>query len=145
MTKRYKVSEEERLTEFCTHFWGLFMTKRLSSLRLFPSISQSGVISFLAPLVLSSKGYPVHSTSLPIHSIFCSDVHKARRQVLSFLSSPLLHQVVLVVKEGVGRPSLWCCCRWDQAENTWLVRNIHQILVHFSLKISDGHTVMFVK
>ena len=100
MTKRYKVSEEERLTEFCTHFWGLFMTKRLSSLRLFPSISQSGVISFLAPLVLSSKGYPVHSTSLPIHSIFCWDAHEARCQVLSFLSSPLLHQVVLV---GEGR------------------------------------------
>ena len=25
------------------------------------------------------------------------------------------------------------------------VRDIHQILVQFSLKISDGHTVMFVK
>ena len=62
-------------------------------------------------------------------------------------SSPLLCSFGSwsLVKEGVGRPSLWCCCCWDQAENTWLVRNIHQILVQFSFKISDGHTVMFVK
>ena len=145
MTKRYKVSEEERLTEFRTHFWGLFMTKRMSSLRLFPSISQSGVISFLAPLVLSSRGIqstPLHYPSIPYFAQVPIKLGAG-----SCPSSRLLCSIklCLLVKEGVGRLSLWCCCRWDQAENTWLVRNIHQILVQFSLKISDGQTVMFVK